>query len=143
MRGTKLVLFNESRTISFVTPLFLSGNKKVDRQVRITAKRAMKARTNSTMICILMGRAKKRRGFRRGMGDEDVDSTIVNLSLPVKKANTPISFDRGVLNYSRRRPTLPDTCASSTIGDERLNGSVRNGKRCCPFSIVGGKSVGR
>src|SRR5262245_30479026 len=35
----------------------------------------------------------------------------------------------------RRRPTLPGGCPPSTIGAERLNGSVRNGKRCFPLAI--------
>ena len=36
---------------------------------------------------------------------------------------------------NRRRPTLPGSCPPSTIGAERLNGSVRNGKRCFPLAI--------
>ena len=36
---------------------------------------------------------------------------------------------------NRRRPTLPGGCPPSTIGAERLNGSVRNGKRCFPLAI--------
>ena len=35
-----------------------------------------------------------------------------------------------------RRPTLPGGCPPSTIGAERLNGSVRNGKRCFPLAIA-------
>ena len=41
------------------------------------------------------------------------------------------SFDE----EDRRRPTLPGGCPPSTIGAERLNGSVRNGKRCFPLAI--------
>ena len=36
---------------------------------------------------------------------------------------------------NRRRPTLPGGCPPSTIGAERLNCSVRNGKRCLPFAM--------
>jgi hypothetical protein len=36
----------------------------------------------------------------------------------------------------RRRPTLPGPRGPSTIGAERLNGSVRNGKRCFPLAIA-------
>ncbi len=36
---------------------------------------------------------------------------------------------------NRRRPTLPGGCPPSTIGAERLNCSVRNGKRCFPFAM--------
>lgn len=39
---------------------------------------------------------------------------------------------------NRRRPTLPGPCGPSTIGAERLNGSVRNGKRCFPLAIATG-----
>jgi hypothetical protein len=35
-----------------------------------------------------------------------------------------------------QRPTLPGGCPPSTIGAERLNGSVRNGKRCFPLAIA-------
>jgi hypothetical protein len=38
----------------------------------------------------------------------------------------------------RRRPTLPDPCGPSTIGAERLNCSVRNGKRCIPLAMTTG-----
>jgi hypothetical protein len=41
----------------------------------------------------------------------------------------------GSFNEDRRRPTLPGGCPPSTIGAERLNGSVRNGKRCFPLAI--------
>ena len=36
---------------------------------------------------------------------------------------------------NRRRPTLPGGCPPSTIGAERLNCSVRNGKRCLPLAM--------
>src|SRR3954447_17688084 len=36
----------------------------------------------------------------------------------------------------RRRPTLPGPFGPSTIGAERLNFSVRNGKRCFPLAIA-------
>jgi hypothetical protein len=40
---------------------------------------------------------------------------------------------------NRRRPTLPGPCEPSTIGAERLNCSVRNGKRCFPLAKATGK----
>ena len=42
-------------------------------------------------------------------------------------------------NTSRRRPTLPRTCARSTIGAEGLNCRVRNGNGCFPLATVTGK----
>jgi hypothetical protein len=39
---------------------------------------------------------------------------------------------------NRRRPTLPGPCGPSTIGAERLNCSVRNGKRCFPLAKATG-----
>src|SRR3954471_9419309 len=48
-----------------------------------------------------------------------------------QKKSRPI----GRLIKDRRRPTLPGGCPPSTIGAERLNGSVRNGKRCFPLAI--------
>ena len=39
----------------------------------------------------------------------------------------------------RQRPTLPPTCASSTIGAEGLNCRVRNGNGCFPLATVTGK----
>jgi hypothetical protein len=41
---------------------------------------------------------------------------------------------------NRRRPTLPGPFGPSTIGAERLNCSVRNGKRCFPLAIATGNS---
>ncbi len=43
-------------------------------------------------------------------------------------------------NNSRRRPTLPHTCARSTIGAGGLNCRVRNGNGCFPPATVTGKS---
>src|ERR1041385_306243 len=40
---------------------------------------------------------------------------------------------------SRRRPTLPHTCARSTIGAGGLNCRVRNGNGCFPPATVTGK----
>src|SRR2546423_2763632 len=40
------------------------------------------------------------------------------------------------LLIKRRRPTLPGPFGPSTIGAERLNFSVRNGKRCFPLAIA-------
>jgi hypothetical protein len=42
----------------------------------------------------------------------------------------------GCSKLKRRRPTLPGPCEPSTIGAERLNCSVRNGKRCFPLAIA-------
>ena len=42
---------------------------------------------------------------------------------------------RTVVRKNRRRPTLPGGCPPSTIGAERLNCSVRNGKRCFPLAM--------
>ena len=42
---------------------------------------------------------------------------------------------RARMKKNRRRPTLPGGCPPSTIGAERLNCSVRNGKRCFPFAM--------
>ena len=44
------------------------------------------------------------------------------------------------LTLNRRRPTLPGPCGPSTIGAERLNFSVRNGKRCFPLAKATGNS---
>ena len=41
----------------------------------------------------------------------------------------------GCTKKNRQRPTLPGGCPPSTIGAERLNCSVRNGKRCLPFAM--------
>ena len=42
------------------------------------------------------------------------------------------------LTLNRRRPTLPGPFGPSTIGAERLNCSVRNGKRCFPLAVTTG-----
>jgi hypothetical protein len=42
------------------------------------------------------------------------------------------------VTLNRRRPTLPGPCEPSTIGAERLNFSVRNGKRCFPLAKATG-----
>src|SRR5688572_26191427 len=39
----------------------------------------------------------------------------------------------------RQRPTLPPTCAGSTIGGSRLNFRVRNGNGCDPTPMTTGK----
>ena len=39
----------------------------------------------------------------------------------------------------RQRPTLPRTCARSTIGGRRLNFRVRNGNGCDPSPMATGK----
>ncbi len=40
------------------------------------------------------------------------------------------------IKKSRRRPTLPLRCRSSTIGAEGLNYRIRNGNGCGPFAIT-------
>ena len=42
----------------------------------------------------------------------------------------------GLYNYSQRRPTLPLSHPSSTIGAEELNCRVRYGNGCFIFAIV-------
>src|SRR5688572_23414533 len=46
---------------------------------------------------------------------------------------------RASVNNSRQRPTLPHTCACSTIGGGRLNFRVRNGNGCDPAPMTTGK----
>ena len=40
------------------------------------------------------------------------------------------------IKKSRRRPTLPLRCRSSTIGAEGLNYRIRNGNGCGPFAVT-------
>src|SRR5262245_35706738 len=47
----------------------------------------------------------------------------------------------GPYDNSRQRPTLPHTCACSTIGGGRLNFRVRNGNGCDPAPMTTGKLV--
>src|SRR5205085_12632757 len=54
---------------------------------------------------------------------------------PPERRRAALSDDPFVL-IKRRRPTLPCPCEPSTIGAERLNFSVRNGKRCFPLAIA-------
>ena len=54
------------------------------------------------------------------------------------KQKGPLSEDRGPLNYSRRRSTLPPALAGSTIDAEGLNCRVRNGNGCFPLAIATG-----
>src|SRR4051794_7031603 len=54
---------------------------------------------------------------------------------PPERRRAALSDDPFVL-IKRRRPTLPGPCEPSTIGAERLNFSVRNGKRCFPLAIA-------
>ena len=53
----------------------------------------------------------------------------------VKEEEPP---EGGSSKLNRRRPTLPGPCEPSTIGAERLNFSVRNGKRCFPLAKATG-----
>ena len=52
-----------------------------------------------------------------------------------KAESSPTGWVGLELKKNRRRPTLPGGCPPSTIGAERLNCSVRNGKRCFPFAM--------
>src|SRR5215467_14239424 len=54
---------------------------------------------------------------------------------PGQKQIEPDRVGRARDKKNRRRPTLPGGCPPSTIGAERLNCSVRNGKRCLPFAM--------
>ena len=57
-----------------------------------------------------------------------------------KKTKAPVLWTGAFhKNTSRRRPTLPHTCACSTIGAEGLNCRVRNGNGCFPLARVTGK----
>ena len=49
---------------------------------------------------------------------------------------TKAAPEGGFQSKNRRRPTLPGPRGPSTIGAERLNCSVRNGKRCFPLAIA-------
>src|SRR5688500_8120579 len=52
------------------------------------------------------------------------------------RRTTKAAPEGGFQSKNRRRPTLPGPRGPSTIGAERLNGSVRNGKRCFPLAIA-------
>src|SRR5215467_6508004 len=54
---------------------------------------------------------------------------------PGQKQIEPDRVGRARRVKNRRRPTLPGGCPPSTIGAERLNCSVRNGKRCFPLAM--------
>ena len=58
----------------------------------------------------------------------------------VRKAKGP-SFPWGLQNLIGRRPTLPPTCAGSTIGAEGLNFRVRDGNGCDPLATITQKLV--
>ena len=58
------------------------------------------------------------------------------LSAPLIGRIRPATYSvAGRTTKNRRRPTLPGGCPPSTIGAERLNCSVRNGKRCLPLAM--------
>src|SRR5262245_54937233 len=61
------------------------------------------------------------------------------LSLRTSAKKKPASKRGGLTNDSRQRPTLPHTCACSTIGGGRLNYRVRNGNGCDPAPMTTGK----
>ena len=56
-----------------------------------------------------------------------------------KKSPRPRMRLRAFSDESRQRPTLPRTCARSTIGGGRLNFRVRNGNGCDPAPMTTGK----
>jgi hypothetical protein len=56
-------------------------------------------------------------------------------SAPLIGRRSPRHIQARTAKKNRRRPTLPGGCPPSTIGAERLNCSVRNGKRCFPFAM--------
>ena len=56
-------------------------------------------------------------------------------SVPPASVNAKSRPRAAFLRKNRRRPTLPGGCPPSTIGAERLNCSVRNGKRCFPLAM--------
>ena len=58
-----------------------------------------------------------------------------------KKARCERSQRAWIEIYSRQRPTLPHTCACSTIGGGRLNFRVRNGNGWNPAPMTTGKLV--
>ena len=51
----------------------------------------------------------------------------------------PTLSNRAFVINPRQRPTLPPTCAGSTIGGSRLNFRVRNGNGCDPAPMATGK----
>ena len=57
-----------------------------------------------------------------------------------KRPALPFRAARGAAIYRRRRPTLPHTCACSTMGAGGLNFRVRNGNGCGPTAIATGKN---
>jgi hypothetical protein len=60
-----------------------------------------------------------------------------------QKEKARLISEAGLANDSRQRPTLPHTCACSTIGGGRLNFRVRNGNGCDPAPMTTGKLVVR
>jgi hypothetical protein len=56
-----------------------------------------------------------------------------------QKEKARLISEAGLANDSRQRPTLPHTCACSTIGGGRLNFRVRNGNGCDPAPVTTGK----
>ena len=57
------------------------------------------------------------------------------------KEKAPVISHWGFVVNPRQRPTLPPTCAGSTIGGSRLNFRVRNGNGCDPAPMATGKLV--
>jgi hypothetical protein len=68
----------------------------------------------------------------------DTHRPVATQQRPVNDHEPPRRAARVTIN--RRRPTLPGPCEPSTIGAERLNFSVRNGKRCFPLAKATGNS---
>ena len=59
---------------------------------------------------------------------------------PHLQKQKPGREDRAFAGLIGRRPTLPQTCACSTIGAEGLNCRVRDGNGCDPFAMITQKS---
>ena len=75
--------------------------------------------------------------------------TVLDSNQPYKRkgrvsyhsAFEPCRLSRPSWINPRQRPTLPRTCARSTIGGSRLNFRVRNGNGCDPAPMATGKLV--
>jgi hypothetical protein len=64
------------------------------------------------------------------------------LSSEKNKNPEPLDGDSGLYKDFRRRPTLPLSFPSSTIGAKELNFRVRNGNGCFLFAIATEKTFG-
>ncbi len=78
--------------------------------------------------CTSSGISRDRHGPQRNKGNT---SSLQNTPRKIGKEKTPYSLLKR-FNSKFLAPTY--SCPEATIGAERLNGSVRNGKRCFPFA---------